>query len=280
MVAPWEAQTGAKVKYTGTRDLNTVLTTGVASGVLPDLAGLPGPGQMAEYAADASEDARRRPRRQDLHVRDARPALVTLGQVDGKQVGVFIKTAVKGLIWFDPKVLTTTAAAPPATWDALQTLDHGEPEQGQVAVVPRRRERRRVRLAGHRLDRGHRPPPGRSRRLPAAGTRARSSGPIRRSRPRGPRSVTSSQNTFGGSRDGRSPRTSPTPATRSSRPRPAACSCTRRASSPASARSRPRRPGPTTTSSSSRHQRAVHRRGRRRRRPVRHVPRHPRGRRP
>jgi len=48
MVAPWEQQTGAKVKYTGTRDINTVLTTGVASGVLPDLAGLPGPGQMAE----------------------------------------------------------------------------------------------------------------------------------------------------------------------------------------------------------------------------------------
>ena len=38
------------MKYTGTRDLNTVLTTGVASGVLPDLAGLPGPGQMAQWA--------------------------------------------------------------------------------------------------------------------------------------------------------------------------------------------------------------------------------------
>jgi len=50
MVEPWEQRTGAKVKYTGTRDINTVLTTGVASGVLPDLAGLPGPGQMAEYA--------------------------------------------------------------------------------------------------------------------------------------------------------------------------------------------------------------------------------------
>ena len=50
MVEPWEQQTGATVKYTGTRDINTVLTTGVASGVLPDLAGLPGPGQMAEYA--------------------------------------------------------------------------------------------------------------------------------------------------------------------------------------------------------------------------------------
>ena len=54
MVKPWEDQTGNKVKYTGTRDINTVLTTGVASGVLPDLAGLPGPGQMAEYAKNGA----------------------------------------------------------------------------------------------------------------------------------------------------------------------------------------------------------------------------------
>ncbi len=32
-------------------------------------------------------------------------------------------------------------------------------------MVPRRRVRRRLRLAGHRLDRGPRPPPGRTRRL-------------------------------------------------------------------------------------------------------------------
>ncbi|MBI3745547.1 MAG: hypothetical protein HY264_03315, partial [Chloroflexi bacterium] len=50
MVKPWETQTGNTVKYTGTRDINTVLAAGVGSGVLPDLAGLPGPGQMAEFA--------------------------------------------------------------------------------------------------------------------------------------------------------------------------------------------------------------------------------------
>ncbi len=119
MVAPWEAQTGATVKYTGTRDLNTVLTTGVASGVLPDLAGLPGPGQMVSWAdslVDLSTvlDV-------PTYTSETAPALVTLGQVNGKQVGVFIKTAVKGLIWFDPKVLTDIGTTPPATWDALQS---------------------------------------------------------------------------------------------------------------------------------------------------------------
>jgi alpha-glucoside transport system substrate-binding protein len=119
MVAPWEASTGAKVNYTGTRDLNTVLTTGVASGVLPDLAGLPGPGQMAQWADSLIDlgtvlDV-------PTYTSETAPALVTLGQVNGKQVGVFIKTAVKGLIWFDPKVLADIGTAPPATWDALQS---------------------------------------------------------------------------------------------------------------------------------------------------------------
>jgi alpha-glucoside transport system substrate-binding protein len=119
MIAPWEAATGAKVNYTGTRDLNTVLTTGVASGVLPDLAGLPGPGQMAQWADSLIDlgtvlDV-------PTYTSETAPALVTLGQVNGKQVGVFIKTAVKGLIWFDPKTIADAATAAPATWDALQT---------------------------------------------------------------------------------------------------------------------------------------------------------------
>ena len=120
MVAPWEAQTGAKMNSTGTRDLNTVLTTGVASGVLPDLAGLPGPGQMAQWADSLIDlggvlDV-------PTYTSETAPALVELGKVNGKQVGVFIKTAVKGLIWFDPKTLADIATTPPATWDALQTV--------------------------------------------------------------------------------------------------------------------------------------------------------------
>jgi alpha-glucoside transport system substrate-binding protein len=118
MVAPWEQLTGAKVSYTGTRDLNTVLTTGVASGVLPDLAGLPGPGQMAGWAdtlVDLSGvlDV-------PTYTSETAAPLVELGKVNGKLVGVFIKTAVKGLIWFDPKTVAFDQNIP-KTWDELQT---------------------------------------------------------------------------------------------------------------------------------------------------------------
>ena len=119
MVKPWEDQTGATVKYTGTRDLNTVLTTGVASGVLPDLAGLPGPGQMNEWASSLVDlstvlDV-------NTYKSETAAPLVDLGTVNGKMVGVFIKTSIKGLIWYDPKVLDLSAGAP-TTWDALQTV--------------------------------------------------------------------------------------------------------------------------------------------------------------
>jgi alpha-glucoside transport system substrate-binding protein len=118
MVAPWEQKTGAKVKYTGTRDINTVLTTGVASGVLPDLAGLPGPGQMAEYAQAGKLIALDNVLDIQAYQSDTAPALVDLGKTDGQVYGVFIKAAVKGLIWYSPK-LHDYSANPPKTWDEL-----------------------------------------------------------------------------------------------------------------------------------------------------------------
>src|SRR5512146_1711922 len=120
MVKPWEDQTGAKVSYTGTRDLNTILATGVQSGVLPDLAGIPGPGPMADYVqAGALKDLSQSLDVATYQSETAKP-LVDLGTVNGTLVGVFIKTAVKGLIWYNPKV-NDFSSSPPATWDDLQT---------------------------------------------------------------------------------------------------------------------------------------------------------------
>ncbi len=120
MVKPWEDKTGNTVKYTGTRDINTVLTTGVASGVLPDLAGLPGPGQMAEFVKSGALKPLDSVLDVNTYKSETAPALVQLGTVDGKLSGVFIKAAVKGLIWYNPS-LHDYSSAPPKTWDDLKT---------------------------------------------------------------------------------------------------------------------------------------------------------------
>src|SRR5690606_10797996 len=102
-----------------TRDINAMLTTGVASGILPDLAGLPGPGQMREFAQrgalvplDDIIDI-------DTYKAETSPGFVELGTVDGQLYGVFIKAAVKGLIWYNPAHYDGTV---PETWDELTAI--------------------------------------------------------------------------------------------------------------------------------------------------------------
>ncbi len=122
MVKPFEDATGITVNYTGTRDEPAVLTAGIASGQLPDIAGLPGPAQMQQYAAAG--------KLQDLssmldlasYKSQTPEALVQLGTVSGKLVGVFLDVSAKGQIWYDPKVVGDLASNPPATWTAFQNL--------------------------------------------------------------------------------------------------------------------------------------------------------------
>jgi alpha-glucoside transport system substrate-binding protein len=103
MIAPFEERTGITVEYTGTRDINAILTTGVASGILPDLAGLPGPGQMREFA----ERGALQPLDDKIDIERYRDetaqAFLDLGSVNDQVYGVFIKSGVKGLVWYNPQ---------------------------------------------------------------------------------------------------------------------------------------------------------------------------------
>ena len=169
MIAPWEECSGATVNYTGSRDLAAQLTTGIASGTLPDVAGLPGPGLMKEWYDQGalkplefrrtSTNMRRTP-----HPASPMPAR----RADGNLLGIFTKAAVKGLIYYNTGVFTGDA---PTTWDNLKSTAASVVTGETQAVVHRRRVRRRVRLAGHRLDRGHPPSPGGPRRLRRLGQR-------------------------------------------------------------------------------------------------------------
>ena len=127
MVKPWEDRTGNHVAYEGTRDLNAVLSTRVSGGNPPDLAGLPGPGQMAQFAKagnltplDSVVDLTQ------MNQQYAK-SWIDLGSVNGKLYGIFIKAALKGLIWYDPKVVqaagvSISSSSAPKTWADLQAI--------------------------------------------------------------------------------------------------------------------------------------------------------------
>jgi alpha-glucoside transport system substrate-binding protein len=132
MVKPFEDATGVKVEYTGTRDLNAVLTTRVQGGNPPDLAGLPGPGQMAQYAQDGKLIDLGQFLDMSTFNNQYAQTWANLGTVDGKLVGIFIKASVKGLMWYDPKVWDANGYQVPQTWDDMMTLSQKIADNGDT----------------------------------------------------------------------------------------------------------------------------------------------------
>ena len=128
MIRPYEQQYGVTVQYTGTRDLNGVLWEGVAKGRPPDVAGLPGPGQMAEFARFGALKDLTGVIDTATYKQQTVPTFIDLGTVDGKLVGVFIKATLKGLIWYNPKVFTV---GDPKTWQDLQIAAGRSKRAGQ-----------------------------------------------------------------------------------------------------------------------------------------------------
>jgi alpha-glucoside transport system substrate-binding protein len=122
MITPFENATGIQIQYTGTRDLPAVLTTRVQGGNPPDLSVMPTPGQMRIYATEG--------KLVDLStVLDMTEinkwytaGWLDLGTVDNTLVGVFVKTAIKGLIWYDPKVFDANNYQTPALWSDMIDL--------------------------------------------------------------------------------------------------------------------------------------------------------------
>jgi alpha-glucoside transport system substrate-binding protein len=116
VLKPFTEKTGVKINYSSTRDINAVLTNGVASGNLPDVAGLPGPGKVVDLAQQGVLKSLDDVIDAAAYVADTPGAAAV--QVDGKQYAEFFKGSIKGLIWYNPKNYT---AGVPTSWDDLNS---------------------------------------------------------------------------------------------------------------------------------------------------------------
>jgi alpha-glucoside transport system substrate-binding protein len=121
MVKPFTDRTGIKVSYTGTRD-NSVLTTRIQAGNPPDIAGLPGPGLMYDLAKQGKVISLDGVLDTTQMTAEYSPDWIKLGQYNGKTVGIFVKTSLKGLVWYVPKNFQSKAYPLAKTWDELLGL--------------------------------------------------------------------------------------------------------------------------------------------------------------
>jgi len=119
VVAPFQDATGINVEFESTRDLNAVLTTRVNGGNPPDIAAAPSSSLAASWAAEGKIIDLTPFMDMNQLKQDYAQSWLDLGTVNGKLVQVYAWSAVKGLIWYDPKVYK--GPTPPKTWDELMT---------------------------------------------------------------------------------------------------------------------------------------------------------------
>ncbi|HET6380800.1 MAG TPA: ABC transporter substrate-binding protein [candidate division Zixibacteria bacterium] len=134
MLAPFEEETGIDVQIESNRDANAILQTRIDGGNPPDVAGLPGPGPMAQFARDGH--LKQLPQ-EVIDILDSNydEGWKVAGSVDGTPYGIFVKTSLKGLIWYNPQAFSDAGYEPPEDWDGLVSLvdeiaDSGTPPWG------------------------------------------------------------------------------------------------------------------------------------------------------
>jgi ABC-type glycerol-3-phosphate transport system substrate-binding protein len=120
VLAKFDDETGANTTFTsaGSADLTTFLGTKIQGGNPPDVAMLPNPGLLTEFADQGNltpiDDVAG-----DLVDANYAPIWRTLGTVDGKLYGVFFKAANKSTVWYNKHVFSDAGITPPATWPDL-----------------------------------------------------------------------------------------------------------------------------------------------------------------
>ncbi|MFC3996344.1 ABC transporter substrate-binding protein [Nocardiopsis sediminis] len=119
VLAGFEQETGATVSYESTgEDTGAYLGPKLEANEPPDIAILPQPGLVAEYA----EQGALVPLEGDAATvleEDYTDYWRDLGSVDGEAYGIMLKAAHKSIIWYRPDAFSDAGVEPPATWDDL-----------------------------------------------------------------------------------------------------------------------------------------------------------------
>ncbi|MEW9532771.1 ABC transporter substrate-binding protein [Microbispora sp. NPDC049125] len=115
----FQAKTGAVVTYTATgEDTGAFLGPRIEAGKAPDVAILPQPGLVQQYADDNSLKPLS-PEVQAQIDQNYTPYWKELGSAKGQVYGVLVKAAHKSLIWYRQPAFDDAGAQPAATWDDL-----------------------------------------------------------------------------------------------------------------------------------------------------------------
>lgn len=133
VVAGWQDETGGTVQFEGTRDLSAILRARVSGGNPPDIAILPNPALLQEFAAAGQLKPLDDMLEMDAIGQDYASTWTDLGTVDGNMYGLFIRASTKSTVWYSPAQFEAAGYAVPKTWDELRSLTASMVADGKAA---------------------------------------------------------------------------------------------------------------------------------------------------
>jgi alpha-glucoside transport system substrate-binding protein len=122
VLAPFKkANPGLTIKYTGAGDnVPQIVSTAVQGGNPPDIATMPQPGLMRDFASRGALKPITFAR--GTIARNYAPVWLQLGSVNGKLYGLFFKGANKSTIWYNVGSFKAAGAKPTLTWPQFLTM--------------------------------------------------------------------------------------------------------------------------------------------------------------
>ena len=130
--------TGIQVIVESNRSSGEVLAARIAGGSPPDVALVPRPGLVAEYARQGvliplvNEDGSAGLVDPALLTENYGQAFIDLGTVDGAVYGILAKANSKSTIWYKPPSFEALGVEVPATWDELMAIQQAYIDAGQT----------------------------------------------------------------------------------------------------------------------------------------------------
>ncbi|MDX6514213.1 MAG: alpha-glucoside transport system substrate-binding protein [Gaiellaceae bacterium] len=126
-------KTGIKVNYTTARDFVPAIRTRLAAGNPPEVAIVPRPGVLADFARQgAVKDLGKMGLSKSYISARYGPAWIKLGTVDGKLYGVAAKANSKSVVWYRPDQFKKYKLTPSKSWTQMVQLTKKLKSKGQV----------------------------------------------------------------------------------------------------------------------------------------------------
>jgi alpha-glucoside transport system substrate-binding protein len=132
VAAQWEQQTGGTMQFEGTRDLTSVLTARVSGGNPPDIAILPNPALMQQYAKNGNLKPLSPALNMTQFNNDYSKDWSDLGSYNGTLYGLFVKAVSKATIWYSPDQFKANNYQVPKTWSDLINLSNQIVQLGKI----------------------------------------------------------------------------------------------------------------------------------------------------